>query len=181
MDINSLKLVENQNLASKSITYKIKLPVYKIDEKLIGLLVDLSKENKAKNIRFCFHEGNDSALQQMLILERKEMYYPPHTHKKRVETHIVLRGALEVFILNKNGSVSQRFVNTSEDKFISNVPSEFSHLTRPITNEVIYLEIKNGPHTPFKDDCFIPNPYNKEFMTEKEYTHYLDQFDQLFS
>ena len=93
MDINSLILIENQNRLSKSITYKVKSPTHKIDEKLIDLLVDLSKENKNKNIRFCFHEGNNSPLQQMLILERKEMYYPPHAHKKRVETHIVLKGA----------------------------------------------------------------------------------------
>ena len=71
--------------------------------------------------------------------------------------------------------------SSSEDKLISNVPSELSHLTRPLTDEVIYLEIKNGPHTPFKEDCFIPNPYNEEFMTEKEYTVYLNQFDKLFS
>ena len=83
MYINSLKLLENQNPESKSITYQVESPAHKIDENLISLLADLSKENKNKNIRFCFHEGNDSPLQQMLILERKEMYYPPHTHKKK--------------------------------------------------------------------------------------------------
>ena len=33
------------------------------------------------------------------------MNYPPHIHKNRDESHVVLKGDLELFILDKNGAV----------------------------------------------------------------------------
>ena len=86
---------------------------------------------------------------------REKNELPPHIHKNRDESHVVLKGELELFILDKNGAVLNRIVNSSEDKNISTVPSNYGHLTRPISDFVIYLEIKNGPHTEFKRIALI--------------------------
>ena len=175
MDIKSLTLLSN-NPTSKSLAYKVNSPIFEINKSLIDLLINVSKNNLEKNVRFCLHDNSESLIQKMLIFERKKMHYPPHIHKYREESHVVLKGDLELFILDKNGAVLKRIVNSSEDKNISTVPANFGHLTRPISNFVIYLEIKNGPHTEFKKDCFNPNPYNSKIMNSEEYNKYLDGF-----
>ena len=63
-----------------------------------------------------------------------------------------------------------------KDKKISTVHPNFAHLTRPLTDFVIYLEIKNGPHTAFQNDCFIPKPHNLKMMSNDDYDLYLDGF-----
>ena len=176
MDINSLVLIDNPNKESKSIAYKLKIPVFEINQNLINLLIETSMLNQHKNVRFCFHKDSKSLMQKMLIFERKEMFYPPHMHKNRDESHIVFEGDLELFILNKNGAVLKRIVNSDKERKISTVPPDIHHLTRPISDYVIYLEMKNGPHKPFQDDCFIPNPLNSKRMPNKEYNIYLDSF-----
>ena len=174
MDINSLSLINSSN--SKSISYKFNEPCFEINEIIINLLVKVAGDNKNKNCRFCFHSNSESLMQKMLIFERKKIYYPPHIHKNRDESHIVFHGALELFILDNNGTVVNRIVNSDRNKIISTVPPNFAHLTRPLTDYVIYLEMKNGPHKSFHEDCFSPNPYNKKMLSEKEYSNYLDQF-----
>ena len=176
MDLKSLTLLNNKKQSSKSLAYKLKSPIFEINSSLIDLLINVSKNNLEKNVRFCLHENSESLIQKMLIYERKKMNYPPHIHKNRDESHVVLKGDLELFILDKNGAVLKRIVNSSKDKNISTVPANFGHLTRPISDFVIYLEIKNGPHTEFKKDCFNPNPYNTEIMNVNEYNKYLDGF-----
>ena len=176
MDLNSLVLIDNPNKESKSVAYKLKIPIFEINQSLINLLIETSKLNQNKNVRFCFHKDSKSLMQKMLIFERKEMFYPPHMHKNRDESHIVFEGDLELFILNKNGAVLKKIVNSHKEKNISTVPPNLNHLTRPISDYVIYLEIKNGPHTPFQDDCFIPKPFKSKKMTINEYNTYLDGF-----
>ena len=102
MDINSLVLIDNPNKESKSIAYKLKIPVFEINQNLINLLIETSMLNQHKNVRFCFHKDSKSLMQKMLIFERKEMFYPPHMHKNRDESHIDFEGDLELFILNKS-------------------------------------------------------------------------------
>ena len=176
MNIDSLILLDNPNKASKSVAYRFNSPIFEVDESLIHLLIETSKLNLKKNIRFCLHDDPESLMQKMLIFERKEMFYPPHIHKNRDESHIVLKGDLELFVLNNNGAVLKRIVNSYKDKKISTVPPNFAHLTRPLTDFVIYLELKNGPHTSFQNDCFIPKPHNLKMMSNDDYDLYLDGF-----
>ena len=176
MDIKSLVYIDNPNKNSKSIAYKLKKPIFEINQELINLLIEISKLNQKKNVRICLHNDSESLMQKMLIFERKGLFYPPHIHKNRDESHIVFEGDLELFILNKNGAVLKRIVNSNKERIISTVPPDIEHLTRPLSDYVIYLEIKNGPHTSFQKDCFLPNPFKLNNMSKEEYNIYLDGF-----
>ena len=114
-------------------------------------------------------------MQKMLIFERKEMFYPPHIHKNRDESHIVLKGDLELFVLNNNGAVLKRIVNSIKIRKFQLCP-QFCSFNKTLTDFVIYLEIKNGPHTSFQNDCFIPKPHNLKMMSNDDYDLYLDGF-----
>ena len=54
MDLNSLVLIDNPNKESKSVAYKLKNPIFEINQSLINLLIETSKLNLNKNVRFCF-------------------------------------------------------------------------------------------------------------------------------
>ena len=43
--------------SSKSLAYKINSPVFEINSSLIDLLINVSKNNLEKNVRFCLHEN----------------------------------------------------------------------------------------------------------------------------
>ena len=48
MDINSLVLIDNPNKESKSVAYKLKIPVFEINQSLINLLIETSMLNQHK-------------------------------------------------------------------------------------------------------------------------------------
>ena len=168
------KISDNKN--SKSVAYTLRDDIFSINTEIINQLLELATHDQANNIRICIHKNEEALFQQMLIYERKGIYYPPHIHTNRSETHIVLKGSLELFILDKNGAVLETHINSENDSNITTVSSPIPHLTRPISEFVIYLEIKNGPHTPFASDCFIPRPFGLESLSEREYNDYLDKF-----
>ena len=171
------KIPGNKN--SKSVAFTLIDSIYSVNSNLINQLLELANENDANNVRICLHKSGDAIFQQMLIYEKRGVYYPPHTHKNRSETHIVIKGSLELFILDQYGSVLETHLNSEHDQNITTVASAIPHLTRPISEYVIYLEIKNGPHTPFDDDCFIPRPNGIKPLEEVEYNSYLDKFSNL--
>jgi cupin fold WbuC family metalloprotein len=144
---------------SKSISFKVaSCFLHDLDEcvsEIIRLsLLDIYSKH---NLRFCFHDLGSHNLHQMLIFERRDQYYPPHIHSDRDEMHIVLRGSLEVYLLNSDGSHLSSIVSSASSNSYSSISSGQPHLTRPHTDHVVYLEIKDGPHTSFEQECFQPD------------------------
>ena len=144
---------------SKTISFTVEPSLSHNLDEFVSEIIRLSKLHDFlhKNLRFCFHELGTYNLHQMLILERREQYYPPHVHSNRDEMHIVLFGSLEVFILNPNGSYLSSYISSASSNSFSSVLANQPHLTRPHTEQVVYLEIKDGAHTSFKEECFTPD------------------------
>lgn len=146
---------------SKSVSFQVDPPSLSLDlDSYVSEIIKLSESPNysRKNLRFCFHRPNTSNLHQMLILERKQEYYPPHIHKNRDEMHLVLHGSLEIYLLNPDGSHHSSSISNESFNTMTTVFSNSPHLTRPHTSFVVYLECKNGIHSNFQEECFEPDP-----------------------
>jgi len=140
----------------------------------IKTIKDIAEKNKDKNIRICFHESNDSALHQMLILERRDsVYYPPHIHQNRDELHYVFEGCLEVHLLGMNGKREKSVLNEHDSTTFTFANAGKPHLTRPRSKYTIYLEVKNGPLSSFSKECIRPTLVKD--MGELEYLDHLSE------
>ena len=142
----------------------------------VKLIKVLGSKHPKQNVRICFHEKEATSLHRMLILEKPGHEYPPHVHRSRAETHLVFDGKLGIIRLDENGAVAGTCVNSSTNKLMSTLEPGEHHLTLPIGGPVIYLEIKNGKHLPFKAECFTPIIKNKTFKSITEYNSYIYTF-----
>ena len=156
---------------SKSVTFQVS-PFCHVD---LGYFVDIitsfSTQYTQNNIRFLFHRPGSTDLHKMLILERRSFYYPPHIHVDREELHFVLSGSLELHFLTHSGCSDHSILCNADTNVFSVVPKGTPHLTRPRSDIVIYLELKNGPHVNFKEECFSPDIGVN--LSSMEYMEYL--------
>jgi cupin fold WbuC family metalloprotein len=148
----------------------------RVEDHHLQIILEIAKDYPHKNLRFCYHESDDSPLHIMLILERRGIYYPPHVHSARDELHFVYDGVLEVHTLRPDNTRKDSSLQCSSSLLPSLIRSGCPHLTIPHTPVVLYLEIKNGPSVPFSKEC-IHMPFDKE--TEK--LRYLDSLSSIFS
>ena len=173
--VTKIKLTQKKEaLGSKSITFTIKDRYKEINSKMIDEIKEIGNSNPKKNIRFCFHDNEESNMHIMLILERKVgKLYPPHKHKQRTEIHLVHEGTLGVYMITDNGYPESIKYNTEKDNKVTIVPENQLHLTLPISEYVIYTEIKDGKHTPFKEDCVEINFKELGINNMEQYQLYL--------
>ena len=119
-----------------------KLPVL-VGKELIAELKQVVIDNGNVNARICLHSASDTVHQDMIILEHKGNYYPPHRHPGKAETFSVLEGVLGIVCYDENGDVADaRAVQAGE---IYRLAIEHYHLIMPLTPTVIYHESKPGP------------------------------------
>jgi cupin fold WbuC family metalloprotein len=103
------------------------------------LILELIRENQ--NARVCFHTGPFAEFHDMLIIEWRNKYsFPMHRHKK-TETIQIIRGGMSLRILEL---LECRLFR--DDGF--HIPADSWHQTVPISDYVIYREIKPGPFAP---------------------------------
>ena len=159
---------------SKSITYQVDSTNLVDLTSAVSLISNIRHLHPHKNIRFLFHSPGSITIHQMLILEWRSHYYPPHIHIDREELHFVLQGSLEIHYLTNSGDSERSILCSSDTQSFTSVHQGIPHLTRPHSEYVVYLELKNGPNVQFQDECFTPSIANK--MSPLEYMDYLSSF-----
>lgn len=117
----------------------------------------LSRETEffGRNGRICLHPSPTSLQHDMIVLEKRGSYFPPHRHFGKVETLNAMRGYLAVFIFDSDGNVMNASVLGLYSHIIRIGQNQW-HLTVPLSDEVIYHESKPGPFLG-KDDRVFAN------------------------
>lgn len=102
-----------------------------------------------KRYRLCLHDSPDNALQEMLICVTKGDYSRPHKHVGISESHHIVDGKERIILFDDDGNVTDSFVLDRKSGYISyRINSEVYHMSVPLTETVIKLEVKAGPFTP---------------------------------
>lgn len=172
-EIKKLNLVEDKKAKSKTFFFNKKINNFKFEKKHIQFLKKYSMIND-QDVRICLHKGIDSVDQNMVLIQNKKNFYPPHKHLTCGDTYHVLEGKLLVcFFSNKGKLIKKNILSKNE---IFKTPPMIYHSTKPITKTVIFHESRAGKFVRSKSSLF-PNwcpksdveikKFNTKIMYEK--------------
>ena len=142
---------------SKSVVFRPKSELTNITNELVEDLIEEANKFPTYNARLCLHESVESTFHQMLVLERFDKYYPPHSHSTNTELHFVFFGKLAVVLTDDSGSVISSVLNHSDVNHITRVPPKVNHLLVPLTDFVVYMELTDGPKAAFSSEVYTPH------------------------
>lgn len=101
--------------------------------------------NPLKKYRFCLHQNPENTLHEMVIVTTKYDIKYPDKHKNTTESNIILRGKLLVVLFSEEGNIQSSFILDPENIFYYRCEKNQYHMTLPLTDTAVYIEIKEGP------------------------------------
>jgi len=113
-------------------------------------LVERFKQSSRGRHRFCFHQNPEVDLHDIIICYDKRSYIPPNKHIGKVESLLVLQGALDFFLFSDSGTVYDYRRLSAEDEncpFFLRVPPNTWHGLRAVGDlPCIVKETISGPY-----------------------------------
>lgn len=122
-----------------------------INSSLVNALENYSDQHNT-NCRICFHTSPEETCHTMLIVERKGMNIPPHSHHLKSDFVFVLNGQMEFFIFNSNNMSSNCQSLSQFDG--TKAPPGFIHAIGISSQRCTYLETSTGPFDPYNDAIY---------------------------
>jgi len=127
-----------------------------INQKLLEDLKENSHRLGDRDVRICLHKTPQDPFHEMVNLQHRNKYHPPHKHPSNGESYHVLEGALAVFIFDDAGVVTESILLKPEGNFLYRVPPIAFHFMMPVSDIAIYKESKPGPFRPNQDILSAP-------------------------
>ncbi len=147
-----------------------------VTRKFIDTLKQKALHNPSKKYRYCLHQNPESTLHEMVIVTTKQDMKYPDKHMDTTESNIILEGKLLVVFFRENGEIQNTFVLEPDNTFYYRCERNQYHMTIPLTDVAVYVEIKEGPFNensnvypawaPDKDDIDRMKAFNEKV---KEY------------
>jgi len=98
-----------------------------------------------KNVRFCLHPDAECGLQEMIILQHADQFFPPKQHPHKAKSFQVLTGELAVFTFSVTGEISGAHHLAAGETILCRIGPGIFHADIPLTPRTIHLETTTGP------------------------------------
>lgn len=128
---------------SRSKSFYLINPYQKIDKTVIKFLKKFSANNNRCDARICLHVSPKDKHHDMIVLQNKKYFHPPHKHLDAGDTIYCIEGVLACFVFKNNGKIKYSCKIKSGEIF--KVKHKIYHCLMPLTNMVIFLETRAGP------------------------------------
>jgi cupin fold WbuC family metalloprotein len=119
-----------------------------IGEDWITLLKDRAQRSPLRRARLCLHHSSEDLLQQMLIVMCRDVLFPPHRHRAKVESFHMIEGLLDIVLFDEEGH-AQSIVHMgpfgSKSVFCHRLNIAQYHSVIPRSDFVVMHEITTGP------------------------------------
>ena len=116
-----------------------------VSNKLVDELIQKALDHQKKKYRYCLHQKAEDTLHEMVIVTTREDMKYPDKHMETTESNIILRGKLLVVLFGESGAMQEAFILDPEDMFYYRCKKDQYHMTIPLTDVAVYIEIKEGP------------------------------------
>lgn len=124
-----------------------------ITEELLDAVTSQAKENPRLRMNYNFHAEMDAPIHRLLNALEPGTYLPPHRHRDKEETYLVLRGSLLAFFYDEAGDVTEKvLLNPSEGKYGLEIPPCTWHSIVALESGTVIFEIKKGPYSPLSPE-----------------------------
>jgi cupin fold WbuC family metalloprotein len=144
----------HRDLSAKSLSFYSSTVTTVVNDALVDELTAKSEGAGKCNARICLHPNPDSNFHEMIILERKGYYFPPHRHVGKAQSVHILRGEAAVFVFDGGRGRAHCTVLGRDGNLIIRIAENAYHLTLPLTDYVVYHEGKPGPFLKEGDSIF---------------------------
>ena len=136
-----------QDASAKTESYFCTSDLVAIDDNVIDFLKERIAKSGKSSVRISLHNSTEDSFHQMIIAHSKGHYYRPHKHLKKVEAYQVILGTLDVVIFNDDGGIRDvtRLSADGKSNFIYRIGPNLWHCTVPVSEIVIFHEVKPGP------------------------------------
>ena len=114
----------------------------KVNKNIIFQLIKFSKEINKDNIRICMHSSKKDKIQNMINVIYKHKLVETHKHIYKDEIYHLIMGKMRIKIYNKNKCV--RNIIIDKENFLLRLKKNTFHKILPITNYVVFHEIRMG-------------------------------------
>ena len=128
-----------------------------LSRQLIEHTGSLAAESARRRKNYNFHNLEDR-VQRMLNAMEPSTYIRPHRHinPRKVETFIVLRGKIAVFIFDDDGKITYTHICEPENDPGIDLKAGTWHTIVSLESKTVCFESKDGPYDPFTDKDFAP-------------------------
>ena len=122
----------------------------KIDSDLFANMFKQADDSARKRSHHNLHAELTDPVQRLCVALKTGTYIRPHKHRApKWEMIIVLRGSILLLIFEEDGCVKDRIdISAKGDVKGIEIPADSWHTLIPTNDDVIILEIKQGPYIP---------------------------------
>ena len=103
--------------------------------------------NACGKYRFCLQHSSQDSLHEMFIVRCKDDYMRPDKHLYTTESHMIIDGAMMVILFEDDGEIRDVFELSSNGYQSYRIDTNIYHMQIPLTEQVVYYEVKLGPFT----------------------------------
>lgn len=128
----------------KKEVYFIKDNVVKVDASMLQEMKQIAAQNLSGKVRYCFHECEEAAMQEMLFVIPDFGYARPHMHKDAAESHVILDGEGYCILFDLQGDIMDYFKVSPNNYFTYRIQKEIFHMVIPVTTQMVIYEIREG-------------------------------------
>lgn len=170
VSINDLDTIHVDE-SGRSVAYFCRKAPIIVDSRLIAELKEASIQRDGKSVRLCLHESPDAIFHEMIILQHGGDYYRPHMHPVNGESYHIIEGSMACFVFDETGQVIDANVLEKGGNLLYRVGHKMYHAVVPLSEVLIYREVKAGPFISEEDSIFAPwAPDGSDAADALEYT-----------
>ena len=108
---------------------------------------------------FNFHNKPEAPVQRLIVQLRRGTYIRPHRHFElnKWEMALVLLGEVDIVLFEDDGVIKDRFtLMPAGERMGLELPSQVWHSYVPLSEQVSFFEVKEGPYDPARMSQFAP-------------------------
>ena len=133
------------------------------NEDILECLQEAKQESNLRS-RILMHDTTDNPIQEMLIVLDHDSYVMPHSQSNRIKSYIVISGKMRFISFDDVGNITETCTlsDKASDSRIIRFDSSSWHTVVAISDNVIYVEIAEGPYHGSTWAPWAPNDNVKE-------------------
>lgn len=126
-----------------------------INQALLDSLCEEARQNPRKRKNYNFHEVLSAPAQRLLNAMEPDTDIPVHRHPHTAETYFILRGKIEVQILDEKGCLKKSAIlSPGSENYGVHIPAGTWHGIKILESSVIF-EVKDGPYMPISPENIL--------------------------
>lgn len=119
----------------------------KVNKEVIESLKAKARANASGKYRLCLQHSPEDKLHEMYIVRSKGNYGRPDMHLYTTESHTIVDGAMLVILFEADGRIREIFELSQTEYQTYRIDTNIYHMQIPLTEQVVYYEVKSGPFT----------------------------------